>query len=89
MPQSALFTGIIPCLHHFTADGQLDKQGTAALIDDLIAAGVDGLFFPGSGGEFSQLSAEERKTIARFAIDHVDRRAGADRHWRHQRPGNH
>lgn len=75
MPQSALFTGIIPPVSTiFTADGQLDKKGTAALIDDLIAAGVDGLFFLGSGGEFSQLSAEERKTIAQFAIDHVDRR---------------
>ena len=75
MPQSALFTGIIPPVSTiFTADGQLDKQGTAALIDDLIAAGVDGLFFLGSGGEFSQLGAEERKTIAQFAIDHVDRR---------------
>ncbi len=73
MPQSALFTGIIPPVSTiFTADGQLDKQGTAALIDDLIKAGVDGLFFLGSGGEFSQLGAEERKTIARFAIDHVD-----------------
>lgn len=48
MPQSALFTGIIPPVSTiFTADGQLDKPGTAALIDDLIAAGVDGLFFPG------------------------------------------
>ena len=75
MPQSALFTGIIPPVSTiFTADGQLDKSGTAALIDALIKAGVDGLFFLGSGGEFSQLSGEERKTIARFAIDHVDRR---------------
>ncbi|WP_079231464.1 2-keto-3-deoxygluconate aldolase [Enterobacter ludwigii] len=75
MPQTALFTGIIPPVSTiFTADGQLDKHGTAALIDDLIAAGVDGLFFLGSGGEFSQLNAEERKTIARFAIDHVDHR---------------
>ena len=41
MPQSALFTGIIPPVSTiFTADGQLDKPGTAALIDDLIAAGV-------------------------------------------------
>ncbi len=48
MPQSALFTGIIPPVSTiFTADGQLDKPGTAALIDDLIAAGVDGLFFLG------------------------------------------
>lgn len=46
MPQSALFTGIIPPVSTiFTADGQFDKQGTAALIDDLIKAGVDGLFF--------------------------------------------
>ncbi len=46
MPQTALFTGIIPPVSTlFTADGQLDKHGTAALIDDLIAAGVDGLFF--------------------------------------------
>ena len=52
MPQSALFTGIIPPVSTiFTADGQLDEQGTAALIDDLIKAGVDGLFFLGSGGE--------------------------------------
>ncbi len=37
MPQSALFTGIIPPVSTiFTADGQLDKPGTAALIDDLI-----------------------------------------------------
>ena len=42
MPQSALFTGIIPPVSTiFTADDQLDEQGTAALIDDLIAAGVD------------------------------------------------
>lgn len=48
MPQSALFTGIIPPVSTiFTADGQLDKPGTAALIDDLIKAGVDGLFFLG------------------------------------------
>ena len=62
MPQSALFTGIIPPVSTiFTADGQLDKPGTAALIDDLIKAGVDGLFFLGSGGEFSQLGAEDRR----------------------------
>ncbi len=41
MPQPVLFTGIIPPVSTiFTADGQLDKQGTAALIDDLIAAGL-------------------------------------------------
>ncbi len=58
MPQSALFTGIIPPVSTiFTADGQLDKQGTAALIDDLIKAGVDGLFFPRAAAASSPSSA--------------------------------
>lgn len=75
MPQTVQFSGIIPPVSTiFTAEGQLDRQGTAALIDDLIAAGVDGLFFLGSGGEFSQLNVGERKAIAAFVIDHVDRR---------------
>jgi dihydrodipicolinate synthase/N-acetylneuraminate lyase len=51
MPQTVQFSGIIPPVSTiFTADGQFDKPGTAALIDDMIAAGVDGLFFLGSGG---------------------------------------
>ncbi|MRT51070.1 dihydrodipicolinate synthase family protein [Raoultella sp. RIT712] len=75
MQQTAQFSGIIPPVSTiFSADGQFDPQGTAALIDDMISAGVDGLFFLGSGGEFSQLNAEERKAIAAFAIGHVDRR---------------
>ncbi|WP_130833822.1 dihydrodipicolinate synthase family protein [[Erwinia] mediterraneensis] len=72
MQHTVQFSGIIPPVSTiFTAEGGLDKNGTAALIDDLITAGVDGLFFLGSGGEFSQLSVEERKAIAAFAIDHV------------------
>lgn len=75
MPQTVQFSGIIPPVSTiFTADGQFDKPGTAGLIDDMIAAGVDGLFFLGSGGEFSQLNADERKAIAAFAIARVDRR---------------
>ena len=75
MQQTVQFSGIIPPVSTiFSADGQFDKHGTAALIDDMISAGVDGLFFLGSGGEFSQLNAEERKAIAQFAIDHVNRR---------------
>jgi 4-hydroxy-tetrahydrodipicolinate synthase len=75
MQQTVQFSGIIPPVSTiFTHEGKFDKQGTAALIDDLITAGVDGLFFLGSGGEFSQLNAEERKAIAEFAIEHVKKR---------------
>ena len=50
MQQTVQFSGIIPPVSTiFSADGQFDKHGTAALIDDMISAGVDGLFFLGSG----------------------------------------
>lgn len=72
MQQTVQFSGIIPPVSTiFTADGRLDEQGSAALIDHMIDAGVDGLFFLGSGGEFSQLNTAERKAIAEFAIAHV------------------
>ncbi|HBZ76471.1 MAG TPA: dihydrodipicolinate synthase family protein, partial [Leclercia adecarboxylata] len=59
MQQTQPFSGIIPPVSTiFTADGALDKAGTAALIDSMIDAGVNGLFFLGSGGEFSQLNTE-------------------------------
>ncbi|MEN0614972.1 dihydrodipicolinate synthase family protein [Klebsiella indica] len=75
MQQTMQFSGIIPPVSTiFTADGQFDEVGTAALIDDMIFAGVDGLFILGSGGEFSQLNVDERKTIATFVIGYVDRR---------------
>lgn len=75
MQQTVQFSGVIPPVSTiFTAAGQLDEQGTASLIDALIAAGVDGLFFLGSGGEFTQLNAAERKEIAAFAIRHVNGR---------------
>lgn len=72
MQQTVQFSGIIPPVSTlFTADGKLDEQGSAALIDHMIDAGIDGLFFLGSGGEFSQLNTAERKAIAEFAIAHV------------------
>ena len=75
MQQTVQFSGIIPPVSTiFTADGRLDEQGSAALIDHMIDAGVDGLFFLGSGGEFSQLNTAERKAIAEFAIAHVNGR---------------
>lgn len=75
MQHTVQFSGIIPPVSTiFSSDGRLDKTGTGELIDALITAGVDGLFFLGSGGEFSQLSTTEREEIAEFAITYVDRR---------------
>ena len=75
MQPAVQFSGIIPPVSTlFTPDGQFDAKGTGILIDDLIAAGVDGLFFLGSGGEFSQLSVDERKAVAQFVTAHVNKR---------------
>lgn len=69
------FEGIIPPVSIiFDEQGDLDQKGMKKMIDFLIDNKVDGLFFLGSGGEFTQLSSEERKKIATFVINYVDRR---------------
>jgi 4-hydroxy-tetrahydrodipicolinate synthase len=69
------FNGIIPPISTiFNETGRLDQKGMGLLIDSLIAAGVDGLFFLGSGGEFSQMTVAERKAAAEFAVKYVDHR---------------
>ena len=91
MPQSALFTGIIPLSPPFLPPMASSIKGTAALIDDLIKAERRRPVLPGQRRRgFSQLGAEERQTIAEFG-DRSCRssRAGSDRHRRLQRPGNH
>ncbi|MFY0758869.1 dihydrodipicolinate synthase family protein [Metabacillus dongyingensis] len=69
------FHGIIPPVPTiFDSRGKVDCKGMELLIDYLIDSGVHGLFFLGTGGEFSQMSIEERKELAAFAIDYVNGR---------------
>jgi 2-dehydro-3-deoxy-D-pentonate aldolase len=69
------FHGIIPpvstILHK---DGRIDEKGMGNLIDFLINSKVDGLFFLGTGGEFSQMSVELRKEVAEFSAQYVNGR---------------
>ncbi|WP_040203666.1 dihydrodipicolinate synthase family protein [Neobacillus jeddahensis] len=75
MRSTTKFQGIIPPVSIIFNDrGELDKKGMATVIDFLIDAGVDGLFFLGSGGEFSQMSVEERKEVASFTTEYVNGR---------------
>ncbi|MFP7478921.1 4-hydroxy-tetrahydrodipicolinate synthase [Terribacillus saccharophilus] len=75
MEQVTQFHGIIPPVSTIMDEkGQLDKSGMTTLIDYLIDSGVNGLFFLGTGGEFSQMSKELRKEVAAFAIEHVQNR---------------
>ncbi|MFX0560474.1 dihydrodipicolinate synthase family protein [Tepidibacillus infernus] len=72
MMKEKLFHGIIPPVSTiFDENLKLDRQGMGKLIDFMIDSGVNGLFFLGSGGEFSQMSFEERKEVAAFATEYV------------------
>lgn len=63
------FSGIIPPVPTiFSDDGVLDTAGMALVIDHLVDEGVDGMFFLGTGGEFSQMSREERLEVAEFVV---------------------
>ncbi|ULO09029.1 dihydrodipicolinate synthase family protein [Paenibacillus sp. 19GGS1-52] len=53
---------------------KFDRNAMKILIDSLINKGVHGLFFLGTGGEFSQFSTEEREDIAEFCIDYTNGR---------------
>ncbi|MDQ6907893.1 MAG: dihydrodipicolinate synthase family protein, partial [Chloroflexota bacterium] len=68
----AMFSGIIPpSVTLFNDDMSIDWDGTLRHLDWLIAAGVHGLFILGTTGEFTQLSANERKEYAQKVVEHV------------------
>nr|WP_295970825.1 dihydrodipicolinate synthase family protein [uncultured Bacillus sp.] len=69
------FRGVIPPVSTlFDKAGNIDEKSMRILIDSLLEAKVDGLFFLGTGGEFSQMSVEERKQFAEFVVRYVDQR---------------
>ena len=70
-----VFQGVIPPVSTIFDDHlNYDSQGQGKLIDFLIKSGVDGLFFLGSGGEFSQMTTPERMLVAESVIKLVDGR---------------
>ncbi|WP_077212243.1 dihydrodipicolinate synthase family protein [Bacillus dakarensis] len=70
-----LFKGVIPPVSTiFNSSGEFDREGMGKLIDFLIESKVDGLFFLGTGGEFSQMTLAERKEITEFCVNYVDGR---------------
>lgn len=72
MKTNKIFKGIIPPVSTiFNQQGQVDEKEMGLVIDFLIDSGVNGLFFLGTGGEFSQMSVEERKAVAEFAVSYT------------------
>lgn len=75
MKRLTRFEGIIPPVSTiFDSNGKLNQKDMKLLIDFLINEGVNGLFFLGTGGEFSQMSVEERKEVAEFVVGYVNNR---------------
>ncbi|PWC15209.1 dihydrodipicolinate synthase family protein [Brenneria roseae subsp. americana] len=63
------FSGIIPPVSStFDSNGNIDKAAMKAVADFLINKGVDGLFYLGTGGEFSQMNAQQRMAFAEEAV---------------------
>lgn len=64
--------GIIPVMiTPFGADGKIDYQGLARLIEWYIANGCDGLFAVCQSSEMLFLSLDERVALARFVVETV------------------
>lgn len=64
------FEGIYtPVITPHFEDGSIDRDGLAAMIEHLIAAGVHGLINGGSTGEYYAQSMQERMEMASFAKD--------------------
>ena len=69
------FAGIMPPMStFFDAEGTFDRKATAALMDRLMEAGVQGVLILGSAGEFFSMSMAQRKEVAEFCLRHIDGR---------------
>ncbi|MBW2062143.1 MAG: dihydrodipicolinate synthase family protein [Deltaproteobacteria bacterium] len=76
------FKGVIPAVcTWFKDDGGLDFNTQFDHADFLIDAGVNGLFFQGSGGEFPYLTFSERQEHATAMVKHVNRIEGCRSCW--------
>ncbi|MDO5532017.1 dihydrodipicolinate synthase family protein [Sutterella sp.] len=63
------FHGCIPPVSStFDAEGNVDAAAAKRLADYLIEHGVHGLFYLGTGGEFSQMNTAERKAMAEAGV---------------------
>lgn len=64
------FRGIVPALvTPFDAQQRVDENALRGLIENLIGAGVHGLFILGTNGEFFALSEAEKLRIAELTVD--------------------
>jgi 4-hydroxy-tetrahydrodipicolinate synthase len=63
------FEGVITALVTPMRDGQVDTTALARLVEDQIAAGVDGLVAVGTTGESATLTVAEHVAVIRHVVD--------------------
>ncbi len=65
-------SGVYPILATpFRRDGTVDEEDLRRLIDFIVAAGADGIVFPGVASEFDTLAAAERTHLVHIVARHV------------------
>lgn len=65
---------LTPAITLFREDGTLDLESQERLFNHLIAQGIDGILVEGSSSEFFAMPMEQRREMARFAIEKVNHR---------------
>ena len=65
---------LAPALTLFHEDGSLELESQRKLFENLIQQGIDGILVEGSSSEFFAMPMDQRRQMAKFAIEAVDHR---------------
>ena len=65
---------LAPAITLFTEDGSLDLASQEKLFNNLIDQGIDGILVEGSSSEFFAMPMDQRREMAKFAIEKVNHR---------------
>ena len=65
---------LTPAITLFNEDGTLDLASQERLFNNLIDQGVDGILLEGSSSEFFAMPMNQRREMAKFAIEKIDHR---------------
>ena len=63
---------LTPAITLFNEDGTLDLASQERLFNNLIDQGVDGILVEGSSSEFFAMPMNQRREMAKFAIEKID-----------------
>lgn len=75
---NAPLRGILPVIEvPFTSDERIDHDGFRVTIAKQVAAGVDGVMFPGFASEFHKLAGDERRSLTSTLISDLQAAGGA------------